>query len=64
MSNQTFRVVMSEASSALECVITGLFGGGIEVYVRGNTAYSTRYTQFKEAVSKVNMTVKYRLPRH
>ncbi|KAG6594245.1 Pepsin A [Phytophthora cinnamomi] len=58
-SNQTFRVVMSEDSSALEGVITGFFSGGVEVNVRGDNPYSTEYTQFKEAISKVNMTVEY-----
>ncbi|POM70475.1 Hypothetical protein PHPALM_13075, partial [Phytophthora palmivora] len=57
--NQTFRVVMSENSSALEGVITGFFSGGIEVNARGDNPYSTEYTQFKEAISKVNMTVEY-----
>ncbi|POM80108.1 Hypothetical protein PHPALM_2095 [Phytophthora palmivora] len=33
--------------------------GGIEVNVRGDNPYSTEYTQFKEAISKVNMTVEY-----
>ncbi|KAG1704223.1 hypothetical protein DVH05_006233 [Phytophthora capsici] len=59
LSNQTFRVVMSEDSSALEGVITGFFSGGIEVNVRGDNPYSTEYVQFKEAISKVNMTVEY-----
>ncbi|EGZ17225.1 hypothetical protein PHYSODRAFT_331234 [Phytophthora sojae] len=59
LSNQSFRVVMSEDSSALEGVITGFFSGGIEVNVRGDNPYSTEYTQFKEAISKVNMTVEY-----
>ncbi|KAG3034976.1 hypothetical protein JG687_00000691 [Phytophthora cactorum] len=60
LSNQTFRVVMSETSSALEGVIAGfLSGGSIEVNVRGDNPYSTGYVQFKEAMSKVNMTVEY-----
>ncbi|KAL4105663.1 hypothetical protein PRIC1_003723 [Phytophthora ramorum] len=59
LSNQTFRVVMSEDSSALEGVITGFFSGGIEVNVRGDNPYSTEYEQFKEAIAKVNMTVEY-----
>lgn len=58
-SNQTFRVVMSEDSSALAGVIQGFFSGGIEVNVRGDNPYSTEYTQFKEAIGKVNMTVEY-----
>ncbi|KAE9025058.1 hypothetical protein PR001_g12518 [Phytophthora rubi] len=58
-SNQTFRVIMSEDSSALEGVITGFFSGGVEVNVRGDNPYSTEYTQFKEAIGKVNMTVEY-----
>lgn len=59
LSNQTFRVVMSENSSALEGVITDFFSGGIEVNVRGDNPYSTEYTQFKEAIGKVDMTVEY-----
>ncbi|KAG3035021.1 hypothetical protein JG687_00000688 [Phytophthora cactorum] len=59
LSNQTFRVVMSETSSALEGVINGFFSGGVEVNVRGDNPYSTGYVQFKEAISKVNMTVEY-----
>ncbi|KAG7391021.1 hypothetical protein PHYPSEUDO_006156 [Phytophthora pseudosyringae] len=59
LSNQTFRVVMSEDSTALEGVITGFFSGGIEVNVLGDNPYSTEYVQFKEAIGKVNMTVEY-----
>ncbi|GMF26760.1 unnamed protein product [Phytophthora lilii] len=60
LSNQTFRVVMSEDSSALHGVITGFLGtAGVEVNVRGDNPYSTQYTQFKEAIGKVNMTVEY-----
>ncbi|KAL3668798.1 hypothetical protein V7S43_006092 [Phytophthora oleae] len=59
-SNQSFRVVMSEDSPALEGIITGfLSGGAIDVEVRGDNPYATEYVQFKEAMSKVNMTVVY-----
>ncbi|EGZ17227.1 hypothetical protein PHYSODRAFT_503118 [Phytophthora sojae] len=33
--------------------------GGVTVNVRGDNPYSTEYTQFKEAMSKVNMSVEY-----
>ncbi|KAE9149123.1 hypothetical protein PF006_g6361 [Phytophthora fragariae] len=60
LNNQSFRVVMFEDSPALEGVITGFLGaGGVTVSVRGDNPYSTEYTQFKEAMSKVNMTVEY-----
>ncbi|KAG6594217.1 Pepsin A [Phytophthora cinnamomi] len=60
LSNQSFRVVMFEDSPALEGVITGFLGaGGVTVNVRGDNPYSTEYTQFKEAMSKVNMSVEY-----
>ncbi|KAI9987683.1 hypothetical protein PInf_023727 [Phytophthora infestans] len=60
VSNQTFHVVMSETSSALKGVINGFLGGSsIEVDVRGDNPYSTEHVQFKEAMSKVSMTVEY-----
>ncbi|ETL38711.1 hypothetical protein L916_09755, partial [Phytophthora nicotianae] len=59
LSNQTFRVVMSEDSTALQGIITGFFSGGVEMNVRGDNPYSTEYVQFKEAISKVNMTIEY-----
>ncbi|ETM45112.1 hypothetical protein L914_09721 [Phytophthora nicotianae] len=60
LSNQTFRVVMSETSSALEGVINGFLSGrSIEVDIRGDNPYSTEYMQFKKALSMVNLTVEY-----
>lgn len=60
LSNQTFHVVMSETSSALEGVINGFLSGrSIEVDIRGDNPYSTEYMQFKKALSMVNLTVEY-----
>ncbi|GMF26767.1 unnamed protein product [Phytophthora lilii] len=60
LSNQTFRVVMLEDSPALTGVINGFLGtAGVKVNVRGDNPYSTEYTQFKEAMGKVNLTVEY-----
>lgn len=41
-------------------MINGFLGGSsIEVDVRGDNPYSTEHVQFKEAMSKVSMTVEY-----
>lgn len=58
-SNQSFRVVIPDTSTALEGVINGFLSGSVNVTASGDNPYATEYEQFKAAISSVNMSVEY-----
>lgn len=58
-SVQLFRATVPQDSSALKNMALGVVGGSAQFYITGNNPYSTEYTQFQEAISKVNMSIVY-----
>ncbi|KAL4158034.1 hypothetical protein PRNP1_003814 [Phytophthora ramorum] len=58
-SVQLFRATVPQDSSALLSMAMGVIGGSAQFYITGDNPYSTEYTQFAEAISKVNMSVVY-----
>jgi hypothetical protein len=58
-SVQLFRATVPQDSTALSSMALGVVGGSAQFYITGNNPYSTEYTQFTEAISKVNMSIVY-----
>ncbi|OWZ17471.1 hypothetical protein PHMEG_0008574 [Phytophthora megakarya] len=58
-SVQLFRATVPQASTALKGMALGVVGGSAQFYITGDNPYSTEYTQFQEAISKVNMSIVY-----
>ncbi|ETL38712.1 hypothetical protein F442_09963 [Phytophthora nicotianae P10297] len=58
-SVQLFRATVPQDSTALSSMALGVVGGSAQFYITGDNPYSTEYTQFQEAISKVNMSILY-----
>ncbi|KAF1776630.1 Protein of unknown function DUF3712 [Phytophthora cactorum] len=58
-SVQLFRATVPQDSTALTSMALGVVGGSAHFYITGDNPYSTEYTQFQEAISKVNMSIVY-----
>ncbi|KAG2511651.1 hypothetical protein JM16_008178 [Phytophthora kernoviae] len=58
-SVQVFRATVPQTSTALLTMAMGVIGGSAQFYITGDNPYSTEYTQFAEAISKVNMSILY-----
>lgn len=58
-SVQLFRATVPQTSTALLSMAMGVMSGSAQFYITGDNAYSTEYTQFTEAISKVNMSILY-----
>ncbi|GMF26750.1 unnamed protein product [Phytophthora lilii] len=58
-SVQLFRTTVPQSSTALKSMAMGVLAGSAQFYITGDNPYSTKYTQFQEAISKVNMSVVY-----
>ncbi|KAG7391019.1 hypothetical protein PHYPSEUDO_006154 [Phytophthora pseudosyringae] len=58
-SVQLFRATVPQDSTALSAMALGVVGGSAHFYITGDNPYSTEYTQFQEAISKVNMSIVY-----
>ncbi|POM80109.1 Hypothetical protein PHPALM_2094 [Phytophthora palmivora] len=58
-SVQLFRATVPQDSTALKAMALGVVGGSAQFYITGDNPYSTEYTQFQEAISKVNMSIVY-----
>ncbi|RLN49181.1 hypothetical protein BBJ29_010151, partial [Phytophthora kernoviae] len=56
---QYFRAVMEQNTVGFTNMTMAVIGGSATINILGDNPYATEYEQFKEALSKVNMTVDY-----
>uniref|UniRef100_M4B4T0 Late embryogenesis abundant protein LEA-2 subgroup domain-containing protein n=1 Tax=Hyaloperonospora arabidopsidis (strain Emoy2) TaxID=559515 RepID=M4B4T0_HYAAE len=58
-SVQLFRATMEQDVTALSSLALDIVGGRAQLFITGDNPHSTKYVQFQQAVSKINMSVVY-----